>query len=221
MGTSTSSKNTSLTSAPPSMVWIGRTVTPFDFIENTMKEMPICFLAGGAGRERQKIKAAAWGGGVGAAEAEDHVGVLGERRPGLLAVDDPLVALAFGLGLQRGEVGAGAGLGEALAPPIVDIGDAGQILLLLLFIAEGVDHGADHADAEGERLRRRIGLQLFVEDVVLHGGPAGAAILLGPVADAPALLVEDAPPRHHLVLREVAALDQLAPRIRRHVVAEE
>src|SRR3954466_9318048 len=161
------------------------------------------------------------GGRIGAAEAEDHVGVLGERGPGLLAVDDPLVALALGLGLERGEVGAGAGLGEALAPPIVDIGDAGQKPLLLLFFAEGVDHGTDHADAEGERLRRRIGLQLFVEDVVLHGGPAGAAILLGPVADAPALLVEDAPPRHHLVLREVAALDQLAPRIRRHIVAEE
>src|ERR1700709_973005 len=27
------------------MVSIGRTVTPFDFMSNTMKEMPICFFA--------------------------------------------------------------------------------------------------------------------------------------------------------------------------------
>src|SRR6185295_13506588 len=98
---------------------------------------------------------------IGAAEAEDHVGVLGERGPGLLAVDDPLVALALSLGLERGEVGTGAGLRKALAPPVVDIGNARQIFLLLLLIAEGVDHGADHADAEGERRRRRIGLQLL------------------------------------------------------------
>src|SRR5277367_2748599 len=106
--------------------------------------------------------------------------MLRQRGPGLLAVDDVFVALALGLGLQRGEVGAGAGLGKALAPPVVDIGDARQILLLLLLIAEGVDDRAYHADAEGERRRRRRHLQLLVEDVMLHRGPAGAAILLGP-----------------------------------------
>src|SRR5258708_31416749 len=39
---------------------------------------------------------------------EDHVGVLRQRRPGLLAVDDVFVALALGLGFQRGEVRSGA-----------------------------------------------------------------------------------------------------------------
>ena len=42
-------------------------------------------------------------------------------RPGLLAVDDPVVAVADGGGAQRGEVGAGVGLGEALAPPDVEV----------------------------------------------------------------------------------------------------
>src|ERR1700759_1842136 len=40
------------------MVSIGRTVTPFDFMSNTMKEMPICFLAAGSVRHRQKIMSA-------------------------------------------------------------------------------------------------------------------------------------------------------------------
>src|SRR5207237_2426173 len=140
---------------------------------------------------------------------------------GLLAVDDVLVALALGLGLERGEVRSRAGLRKALAPPVVDIGDARQILLLLLLVAEGVDDGADHADAEGERRRSWMHLQLFVEDVMLHRGPAGAAIFLRPVRAAPALLVQDAPPGDHLALGEVTPLHHLATRFRRHVVPEE
>ena len=40
------------------MVWIGRTVMPFDFMSNRMKEMPVCFLALGSVRHRQKIQSA-------------------------------------------------------------------------------------------------------------------------------------------------------------------
>src|SRR5690606_38590100 len=40
-------------------------------------------------------------GEVGAHEAEDPVGILGERRPGLLAVDDVVVALAYRPRLER------------------------------------------------------------------------------------------------------------------------
>ena len=53
--------------------------------------------------------------GVGAADDLADVGVLGARGPHLLAGDDPLVAVALGLGLQAGEVGAGARLAEQLA----------------------------------------------------------------------------------------------------------
>ena len=86
----------------------------------------------------------------------------------------------------------------------------GRYCFFCCLVAEGVDDRADHADAEGERRRRRMHLQLFVEDVVLHRGPAGAAIFLRPVRDAPALLVQDAPPGDHLVLGEMTALHQLA-----------
>src|SRR6201999_2046705 len=88
-------------------------------------------------------------------------------------------------------------------------------------VAESVDRGPDHPAAEGERRRRRIGLQLFVEDIVLHRGPAGAAIFLRPMRNAPALLVQDAPPGDHLVLGEMTALDDLLPRRGRHIVAKE
>src|SRR6201996_3284981 len=40
------------------MVWIGRTVTPFERMLNTMKEMPVCFFAEGSVRHRQKIQSA-------------------------------------------------------------------------------------------------------------------------------------------------------------------
>ena len=43
----------------------------------------------------------------------------GVRRPHLLAVDHPFVAVADGAGPQRGEVGSGVGLGEQLAPLLV------------------------------------------------------------------------------------------------------
>ena len=51
--------------------------------------------------------------GVGAHGEPAVVGVGGERRPHLLAVDDVLVAVAHGRVFSDGEVGAGAGLGVA------------------------------------------------------------------------------------------------------------
>ena len=156
------------------------------------------------------------GGGIGAHQTEDPVGILRQRGPGLLAVDDVFVAAPFRLGLQRGEIGAGARLGKALAPPIIDISDTRQKALLLRFIAESVDHRTDHRHAECQRLRRRRELQFFVEDVVLHRGPAGATILHRPMRHAPALLVEDAIPFHHFILGGVPPLDHLLPHRGRH-----
>ena len=58
-GTRTSSKNTSLTSKPPSMSSIGRSVTPSASIGTRIIEMPACFLgASGSVRTRLKIQSA-------------------------------------------------------------------------------------------------------------------------------------------------------------------
>ena len=78
-GTFTSSKKTSLTSWPPSIRMIGRTVMPGVFMSISRKEMPSWRLS--------RL-------GVGAHQAEDPVGVVGERGPDLLAGDHVVVALA-------------------------------------------------------------------------------------------------------------------------------
>ena len=64
--------------------------------------------------------------GVGADEQLAVVGDVAVRRPDLLAVDDVIVAVAHGAGAQRGEVGAGVGLGEALAPHLFTAQDRGR-----------------------------------------------------------------------------------------------
>src|SRR5204863_4236922 len=115
---------------------------------------------------------------IGAAEDEDPVRILRGRRPGLLAVDDVEITLAFRARLQRGQVGASARLGESLAPPVVEIADARQIFLFLVLAAERDDHRPDHLRAERERLGRWGLLQFLLVDIELHRAPAGAAVFL-------------------------------------------
>ena len=127
--------------------------------------------------------------GVGAGEQEAVVGVLGLGGPDLLAVDDPLVAVELGLALQAGEVGAGVGLGEALAPRRLALEDAGEELLLLLLGPPLQDRRADEGVAEEVAAHRGADPgELLVEHHVLHGRQALAAVLLRPRrADPPAL----------------------------------
>ena len=54
--------------------------------------------------------------GIGAGQEHADVGDLRARRPHLLPVDDPLVAVTHRRGGEAGEVGPGAGLAEELAP---------------------------------------------------------------------------------------------------------
>ena len=56
---------------------------------------------------------------VGASEQDAPAGDVGVARPHLLPVDHVVVAVALGPRGQRGEVGAGAGLGEELAPELL------------------------------------------------------------------------------------------------------
>ena len=53
---------------------------------------------------------------VRAGQADSVVGLHGQRRPDLLAVEDPPALDRLGPGAQRGQVGPGAGLAEELAP---------------------------------------------------------------------------------------------------------
>src|SRR5262249_32670696 len=115
------------------------------------------------------------------------------------------VALADRGGLQRGKVGARARLGITLAPPALSGENLRQMLLLLLVVAEGVDDGADHGDAERQD-KGRVGSGAFLaEDVFLRRSPAGAAVFLRPGRGDPALLVERAVPGEEVFLALVLA----------------
>ena len=80
--------------------------------------------------------------GVGAGGQPEVVGVAGQAGEDLGAVDDVLVAVAHRPGLQRGEVGAGVGLGVPDAEVDLPGQDLGQEELLLLLGAEVHDGGA-------------------------------------------------------------------------------
>src|SRR4051812_46875151 len=100
--------------------------------------------------------------GLGARDHEAPVGVLGERRPHLLAVDVPAVLAHGRRRADGGEVATGAGLGVALAPDLGATQDAGQEAVLLLLRAESRDGRAGELLAE----------------VVDAAGAAGSRVLL-------------------------------------------
>ena len=69
---------------------------------------------------------------VGPGQKDRPVRKVGPRGPHFLAGDDPLIAVALGPGGQRGEIGAGAGLAEELAPDLLVADDGGEEALALL-----------------------------------------------------------------------------------------
>ena len=101
--------------------------------------------------------------GVGAGDQHAEVGDLAAGGPHLLAVDDPLVAVEHRLGLQAGEVGAGAGLAEQLTPRLLAGDDVADVALDLLLGPVGGDRrrGEQQAEAargaEGAELGDRVG----------------------------------------------------------------
>ncbi|MNE79969.1 hypothetical protein D3C80_1765000 [compost metagenome] len=90
---------------------------------------------------------------VGAHQAENHVGVLAQGGPGLLAVDHVVITLAHGAGLEAGQVRTGTGLGITLAPPVFTAENARQVVRLLRRAAKLDNHRRDHVDAEGDQAR--------------------------------------------------------------------
>ena len=163
--------------------------------------------------------------GRGANQAENPVGVLAERSPGLLAVDHVMVAVGtfyqLGAHFQRGQVGARTGLGIALAPPVAAVDDARQETLLLRRIAEGHDYRRHHLEAEGQ-LHRRAGIGAFlVKNVLLYGVPAGAAEGRRPARRAPAPGVEQLLPTHEIILRQTPATEHFAADFRGQFGAQE
>ena len=63
-----------------------------------------------------------------------------------------------------GEVGAGAGLGEALAPDLLGREDLREVALLLLVGAVRDDRRPGHAEADHADVRRRLGARHLLEE---------------------------------------------------------
>ena len=149
--------------------------------------------AGGVGRHQEARDPVASVAGAGHHLVE--VGEAAVRRPGLGALDHPLVAVAPGGGPHRGRVGAGVRLGEAVRAEQLAAEHVRQPALPLLLGAVGGQAEAGqrvHGDADADRGPDRADLLEHLE-VDLVGHPA-AAVLLGvgqPQQPGPAELEED------------------------------
>ena len=128
-GMRTSVKKTSLNSASPVIWRSGRTSTPGRVhVDDEVGEALVLL-----------------GLGVGAGQQHPEARRVGEGRPHLLAVEDPLVAVAHGPGGQAGHVGSGARLGEQLAPDLLAGEQRAQIALPLVLGSRGQDGRSGHA----------------------------------------------------------------------------
>src|SRR5262249_59837606 len=84
--------------------------------------------------------------GIAAHEEIDPVGEVRARRPHFLAVDHEVIALVLRARGEAGQIGAGAGLGVALAPDVLAAQDAGEVAPLLLVGAPLDDGWPSHVD---------------------------------------------------------------------------
>ncbi len=122
-----------------------------------------------------------------------------ERRPDLLPVYDEAAWLLACAGAHAREVGAGAGLREALAPDLLRREDRREVARLLLLGAVRDDRRPGHADADDADVRRRLGAgHLLEEDRLVGIWRAAAAVLLGPREPDVSGVVERAAPLAHL-----------------------
>jgi hypothetical protein len=132
---------------------------------------------------------------IGPHQAEDPVGEIGIGGPDLLAVDDEIIAIAFGAGLQRRKIRSGIRLGIALAPANQASRDLGQVFLLLRVGSVFEECRPEHGDAKrGQRLARSERGHLLAHDLCLFGIETATAIFPGPVRYRPALVAHPLEP---------------------------
>ena len=117
--------------------------------------------------------------GVGAGGEPAVVGVVALGGEDLLAVDDEIVAVLHGGGLERGEVAAGAGLGVAEAVAGLAAENLGEVEGLLLLGAEEHQRRGNEGDAHIEGGGVGVG-GLVAENGLIDHVLAAPAVLLRP-----------------------------------------
>ncbi len=97
---------------------------------------------------------------VGLGDEHDHIGAVAVRDVGLGAVDDVVIAVSDGAGLDAGDIGAGVRLGDAQAEDLLALDRRDDPLLLLLLGAEGEDRRHRHVGVDGDPHRKaaRVGV---------------------------------------------------------------
>ena len=126
---------------------------------------------------------------VGAEQPEAPVRERRAGAPGLLPVEHPAPAflVAPGGGLERGQVGAGLGLGPALRPHLLAGRHRRQEPVLLLGRAVVEDDRREQEDAVlGDPAGSAGAVVLLLEDHPLDQRRIAAVVLLGPRHDRPA-----------------------------------
>ena len=112
-----------------------------------------------------------------------------EARPHLVAVHDPVVALADARRLRVGEVAAGTRFGEALAPDLVRGEERWQEAPLLLGRAVMEDRRRGHREADHVQHERDLrAAELLCRDRLEARVPAAAGVLRVVAADKPGLV---------------------------------
>ena len=116
--------------------------------------------------------------GIGAAEQEAEVGVVGARGPHLLAVDHPLVAVAHGTGGQGRQVAARAGLAHPEARGDLAAQDRQGVVADLVLGAVVEDRRRHDAEAlhVGGAGHLRLGQLLDEHERLDRSGVAAAAL---------------------------------------------
>src|SRR5215831_10213178 len=94
-------------------------------------------------------------------------------------------------------------------------------MFLLRVVAKRVDDGPDERQPKSRQGGRIPAHAFLLEDVALHHGPAGAAMLHRPRRRAPAARIQDAVPAEHAVLADPLARLHLARDILRQIGADE
>ena len=121
--------------------------------------------------------------GIGARDDEPPLGVLGSRRPHLLAVEDPVSGrrVALGARLEGCDVGPCVGLRPQLTPDLRALDHLGEETLLLFLGAVRHDRRPDHPEADRVHAGRDVEARhLLSEDEGLHRRRVAAPVRLRP-----------------------------------------
>ena len=163
----------------------------------------------------------AHGGGIAAGDEDAPVCDVGVGRPHLLAVDDEVGAFEPSARAHGREVGACAGLREALAPDLVCREERLEVAGLLGLGAERDDRRPGHPEPDHAEVLRRLGARRLLEiDRLVAVRLAATAVLLRPGEPDVARVVERAAPVADRVVRVPRRAAAMATQLRRHVRLE-